>query len=116
MAIRPSVHRDHEHQHGPGCGHKAVKHNGHSDYLHDGHLHHVTAEGVVEHQIEASSLNPTGCTPKHNCDGHQKDHEHGPACSHPAVPHADHVDYLVNDHLHHPHDGHCDDHGKLEIG
>jgi hypothetical protein len=29
------------------------------------------------------------------------------------VPHGDHVDYLVNGHLHHPHDGHCDDHGPL---
>jgi hypothetical protein len=25
------------------------------------------------------------------------------------------VDYLVGDHLHHPHEGHCDDHGKLRL-
>lgn len=25
------------------------------------------------------------------------------------------IDYLVNGHLHHPHEGHCDDHGPLEI-
>jgi hypothetical protein len=25
------------------------------------------------------------------------------------------VDYLVDDHLHHPHAGHCDDHGPIEI-
>jgi UDP-2,3-diacylglucosamine pyrophosphatase LpxH len=31
------------------------------------------------------------------------------------VPHGDHVDYLVNGHLHHPHSGHCDDHGKLQL-
>jgi hypothetical protein len=24
------------------------------------------------------------------------------------------VDYLVADHLHHPHDGHCDDHGRVQ--
>jgi hypothetical protein len=29
------------------------------------------------------------------------------------VPHGDHVDYLVADHLHHPHGDHCDDHGPL---
>jgi hypothetical protein len=29
------------------------------------------------------------------------------------VPHGDHTDYLVGGHLHHPHGGHCDDHGKL---
>jgi hypothetical protein len=26
------------------------------------------------------------------------------------------VDYLVSGHLHHPHDGHCDDHGPLQNG
>jgi hypothetical protein len=30
------------------------------------------------------------------------------------VPHGDHTDYLVNDHLHHPHGNHCDDHGPLQ--
>jgi hypothetical protein len=29
------------------------------------------------------------------------------------VPHGDHVCYLVNGHLHHPHGSHCDDHGPL---
>lgn len=38
-------------------------------------------------------------------------HEHGPDCGHEAVAHDDHLDYLVDGHLHHPHDGHCDDHG-----
>lgn len=31
--------QDHDHQHGPGCGHVPVEHEGHTDYLHDGHLH-----------------------------------------------------------------------------
>ncbi len=44
---------------------------------------------------------------------HQPDHVHGPGCGHPAVPHGNHVDYLVQGHLHHPHGTHCDDHGKL---
>ena len=28
------------HKHGPSCGHPAVPHGGHVDYLVDGHLHH----------------------------------------------------------------------------
>jgi hypothetical protein len=31
------------------------------------------------------------------------------------VPHGDHVDYLVNGHLHLPHGGHCDDHGPVTV-
>jgi hypothetical protein len=25
------------------------------------------------------------------------------------------VDYLVEGHLHHPHNGHCDDHGRVQM-
>ena len=37
----------HRHVHGPGCGHVAVEHGDHVDYVHDGHRHavHVTGEG-----------------------------------------------------------------------
>ena len=35
------------------------------------------------------------------------------ASGHEAVPHGDHVDFLVDGRLHHVHDGHCDDHGPL---
>jgi hypothetical protein len=31
------------------------------------------------------------------------------------VPHGDHVDYLVDGHLHHPHGDHCDDHGAVKV-
>ena len=34
------THAHHHHEHGEGCGHTAIKHNDHIDYLHDGHLHH----------------------------------------------------------------------------
>lgn len=27
----------HSHTHGPGCGHRAIIHGDHVDYLHDGH-------------------------------------------------------------------------------
>jgi hypothetical protein len=31
------------------------------------------------------------------------------------VPHGDHVDYLVDGHLHHAHGDHCDDHGPVQV-
>lgn len=30
---------NHEHEHGPGCGHLAIVHGDHIDYVHDGHRH-----------------------------------------------------------------------------
>jgi hypothetical protein len=38
------------------------------------------------------------------------DHLHGPRCGHPAAKHAgQHVDYLVDGHAHHAHEGHWDE-------
>jgi len=112
---RQGVHNDHPHSHGPGCGHVAVRHDGHVDYLHDGHLHHPHDGHVYEHKIAIDARNPAHCTPGHRCAGHEVGHRHGPGCGHEAVPHGDHVDYLVDGHLHHPHGSHCDDHGPLEV-
>jgi hypothetical protein len=78
-----------------------------------GHLHHIGQSRVEEHQVAVGGANPADCTPNHNCGSHEKGHKHGPGCGHEAVPHGDHVDYLVAGHLHHPHGDHCDDHGKL---
>lgn len=112
-----TYHANHPHRHGPGCGHPSVEHDGHVDYLHDGHLHHVCTDGrVEEHTLPVDARNPADCTPDHDCHGHDKQHLHGPGCGHPAVPHGDHVDYLVGGHLHHPHGDHCDDHGPLAVG
>jgi hypothetical protein len=41
---------------------------------------------------------------------HATTHVHGPGCGHEAVPHGDHIDYLVDGRLHHPHGDHCDNH------
>jgi len=115
MNTEHEIHADHPHAHGAGCGHVAVNHNGHTDYLDNAHLHHQHGDHVDEHRLEISSKNPTGCTPEHNCGAHDRAHKHGPGCGHPAVPHGDHVDYLVNGHLHHPDGGHCDNHGVVEL-
>jgi zinc transport system permease protein len=42
---------DHEdgHQHGAACGHPAVPHGDHVDYVHDGHRHAVHGEHYDEH-------------------------------------------------------------------
>src|SRR3974377_1051055 len=49
------THADHAHQHGPGCGHSAVRHSGHVDYLHDGHLHHPHGDHCDDHGPLASA-------------------------------------------------------------
>lgn len=103
------THENHAHTHGPGCGHPAVHHDDHVDYLHDGHLHHPHGDHCDEHVLEANAANPDVCDPR-PCE-----HVHGPGCGHPAVPHDNHVDYLVDGVLHHVHDGHCDHHGALAI-
>ena len=43
---------DHPHQHGPDCGHLAVEHGDHVDYVHDGHRHAVHVEGGGRHYDE----------------------------------------------------------------
>ncbi|HET9500637.1 MAG TPA: metal ABC transporter permease [Marmoricola sp.] len=40
---------EHVHQHGPGCGHPAVEHGDHVDYIHDGHRHAVHGGHYDEH-------------------------------------------------------------------
>ena len=109
------VHDRHDHQHKEGCGHRTVDHDGHRDYVHDGHLHYVHGDHCDEHAIAVSAKNPDGCTTDHDCRTHPPEHRHGPGCGHEAIPHGDHVDYVVRDHLHHPHDGHCDDHGAVVL-
>jgi hypothetical protein len=109
------THENHAHVHGSGCGHKRVKHDGHEDYLHDGHMHHVHDGHVDEHQVSVSAGNPDSCTPQHACKKHDDMHKHGPGCGHEAVPHGDHVDYLVSGHLHYQHGTHCDDHGPVTV-
>jgi len=113
MPVDHTVHEPHTHRHGADCGHTAVRHEGHVDYLHDGCLHSEHEGHVDEHTIAVSGTNPAECTPEHACGQHVAEHTHGPTCGHEAVPHGDHVDYMVAGHLHHPCTGHCDDHGAL---
>ena len=105
------IHEGHDHVHQAGCGHTAIRHGDHIDYLHDGHLHHPHNGHYDEHCLEVSETNPDGCHPVHVCG----EHIHGEGCGHEAVPHGDHVCYIVDGRLHHQHGDHCDDHGPVEI-
>ncbi|MGB0416992.1 MAG: hypothetical protein ACPGKS_09095 [Coraliomargarita sp.] len=103
----------HEHQHGKGCGHTAIQHGDHVDYLHDGQLHHQKADGKVEaHVLPVDETNPGGCCKQST---HSDGHVHGPNCGHEAIQHGDHIDYIVDGRLHHPHGDHCDDHGPVQV-
>ena len=42
-------HDNHSHEHGPGCGHEAVPHGDHTDYLVGGHLHHPHGDHCDDH-------------------------------------------------------------------
>jgi hypothetical protein len=110
------MHPNHAHRHGAGCGHSAIRHGDHTDYCHDGHLHHEQGGQTAECTMAVDAKNPATCTPSHACAGHAMGHKHGNGCGHDAIPHGDHVDYLVGGHLHHPHGGHCDDHGPITTG
>jgi hypothetical protein len=103
------------HVHGPACGHLAVRHEGHVDYLNHGHLEHFEGGHTEQHVVAVSDANPDRCDPKHHAAGHEAAHRHGPDCGHEAVPHGNHIDYLVDGRLHHPHGDHCDDHGPLTV-
>ena len=50
------------------------------------------------------------------CKDTQKyNHSHSLLCGHASIIHNDHVDYIVAGQLHFPHDGHCDNHGRIYI-
>ena len=105
-----AIHANHDHINGENCGHTKIKHGDHYDFLHDGHLHHPHEDHNDEHVLEVNDQNPNECNKKH-----LNDHTHGADCGHEAVTHGDHIDYIVDGRLHQQHQGHCDDHGAVEL-
>ncbi len=113
-----SDHKSHQsqtHTHGTGCDHATVAHGDHRDYVQGRKLDDVPGGNLRAHKIHVDETNPWACTPTHACGAHATDHVHGAGCSHEAVPHGGHTDYVVNGHLHHPCDAHCDDHGPVSV-
>jgi len=52
-----SIHSDHNHEHGPQCGHESAPHGDHTDYLHDGHRHASHAGHWDDHEQEQKQTN-----------------------------------------------------------
>jgi zinc transport system permease protein len=48
-SVHDTVDEPHGHEHGPHCGHPAVEHGDHVDYIHDGHRHAVHGGHYDEH-------------------------------------------------------------------
>ncbi|GAA1168036.1 hypothetical protein GCM10009584_06240 [Ornithinimicrobium humiphilum] len=48
----------HAHEHGPGCGHEAIPHGDHVDYLHDGHRHAAHEGHYDEHSDDPLDHSP----------------------------------------------------------
>ncbi len=49
LAMPHLVTEGHPHRHAPGCGHVAVQHGDHTDFLHEGHRHAAHADHYDEH-------------------------------------------------------------------
>jgi zinc transport system permease protein len=60
----------HEHEHGPECGHPAVVHGDHVDYVHDGHLHAPHGSHYDEHggREDTRAEQPEPATPTRATD------------------------------------------------
>lgn len=53
------------------------------------------------------------CT-THECTKHEASHHHFVGCGHEPVVHEGHLDFIVDQHVHHEHSGHCDNHGSVQ--
>jgi len=59
----------HEHEHGPDCGHPAIEHDQHVDYLHDGHRH-APHEGHYDEHDPALGGSHEHAVDPHSLDTH----------------------------------------------
>lgn len=66
----------------------------------------------IENQIKKNYKAKSSCFCRETKEYH---HVHGSFCEHLRIVHNGHVDFIVDGHLHFPHEGHCDDHGRIEV-
>ena len=107
-----------KHEHGAGCCHhapaEAESASGSSRRA------DKPADAKPSKSIDISDKNPGHCKAVFNgCSAHDDGKSCGPGCGHEEVRHGGHKGYLVPDgkggfDLHCPHDGHCDNHGKVK--
>jgi hypothetical protein len=74
----------------------AIEHEDHINYLEDGYLKHVSGKHVEDRMVEVTAKNPDRSAPEDRASGPTKTHRRGPGCTHEAVRHGDHIDYLVD--------------------
>ncbi len=92
------IHAEHttaEHAHGADCGHEAVQHGDHVDYVHGGHPPARLRRSLRRH---SRGQHPRSSTPT------------GRTAATKAVQHGDHVDYVHGGHKHAAHGDHYDEH------
>jgi hypothetical protein len=75
--------------------------------------------GIASHQRMADKATKNEATASSSTcaarvGGHDDSHVHGPGCGHDKVAHYGHTDYVVDGQRHHPHEGHCDNHGTAD--
>jgi hypothetical protein len=95
---------DHGHVHDQWCGHPAIPHDDHVDYLHDGRVHRPCSDHVDELPDCEEPVHETHLPHSAHMHVHTAD------CGHPVVSHDDHVDYLHGRHRHASHQTHYDEH------
>lgn len=69
-------------------------------------------ESEAQKQLSKDKAKDSSCFCKETKKYH---HIHSITCGHPSIIHGDHVDYIVDNYLHFPHGGHCDNHGKIYL-
>jgi len=74
---------------------------------------HKNCSGDLVQHVDVTETNPSECRP--TADAMEEPHRHGLSCGHEVVQHGDHLDFLVDSHLHHLHGNHCDDHGVVDL-
>ncbi len=103
------------HLHGENCGHQAVSHGNHVDYIAQGNF--WTADGEFHGSVEMvdSEVNR-----KISSITTHENHDHGPSCGHNSIKHCEnpectsyHYDFNHDGTYHAIHGGHWHNHGKF---
>jgi len=94
-------HEPHPHVHEQKCGHAAIPHGDHTDYLHDGHVHRPHGDHTDEALLESADV---------HSEHVEHTHVHRSGCGHTVVKHGVHEDYLHDGHRHAVHGDHVDEH------
>jgi len=100
-----SEHDQHEHRHGPGCGHREIRHGDHATTSRR-HLH-APHEDTRRAPPRREPEPPGACAPV-ECDD-----RHAPGCGHEAVPHGT-TRISPSEGPSTPPRDHCDLHGNSE--